>query len=269
MLRNPNVPPVSRIPALVVAGTVAVRGGDRPLTDVRLGQARNLAADTGEVQRILPVAVARAEAAWTEDDRAAMTTELAPLDRFRTEQFAPWELAELDWWRRTAGLEAPLRPDTPEPFVRMAAGDWPGAAAAWQRLGCPWWRAVCLTRSSSVEDAREGAELLGSLGAVHTRTAVLRDRRRAGQVVPRGPRAETRANPAGLTGRELEVLALLADGLTNAQLADRLFLSEKTVDHHVSSVLRKLGEPNRAAAAAAARHRGLLPNMGNAPDVRP
>jgi len=77
------------------------------------------------------------------------------------------------------------------------------------------------------------------------------------------------ANPAGLTARELEVLALLADGLTNAQLADRLFLSAKTVDHHVSSVLRKLGEPNRAAAAAAARQRGLLPNMGNAPDVRP
>ena len=97
----------------------------------------------------------------------------------------------------------------------------------------------------------------------------MRGRRRAGQVIPRGPREQTRANPAGLTARELEVLALLADGLTNAQLADRLFLSAKTVDHHVSSVLRKLGAPNRAAAAAAARQRGLLPKMGNAPDVRP
>ena len=86
-------------------------------------------------------------------------------------------------------------------------------------------------------------------------------------MVPRGPRQQTRTNPAGLTARELEVLALLSQGLTNAQLADRLFLSQKTVDHHVSSVLRKLGEPNRAAAAAVARQRGLVPNMGTTPDV--
>jgi DNA-binding CsgD family transcriptional regulator/tetratricopeptide (TPR) repeat protein len=269
VIRNPNVPPVSRIPALVVAGTVAVRRGDRPLADQRLGQARDLAADTGEVQRIVPTAVARAEAAWTLDDRAAVARELAPLDRFGSELFVPWELAELDWWRRIAGLEVPTRPGTPEPFAQMAAGDWLGAATTWQRLGCPWWQGVCLAHVESVDAAREGIELLAAHGAVETRTAVLRDRRRSGQAVPRGPRQQTRANPGGLTTRELEVLELVADGLTNAQLADRLFLSEKTVDHHVSSVLRKLGEPNRAAAAAAARHRGLLRNMGNVPDVLP
>jgi DNA-binding NarL/FixJ family response regulator len=151
----------------------------------------------------------------------------------------------------------------------MADGDWLGAAAVWERIGCPWWQGVCLSHAESVDDARAGIELLAATGAVDTRTALMRGRRRAGQVIPRGPREQTRANPGGLTARELEVLALVADGLTNAQLADRLFLSAKTVDHHVSSVLRKLGEPNRAAAAAAARQRGLLPNMGNAPDVRP
>ena len=151
----------------------------------------------------------------------------------------------------------------------MADADWTSAAAAWDRLGCPWWRGVCLARAESVDDARDGTELLATLGAVETRAALLRERRRAGQVVPRGPRQQTRANAAGLTARELEVLALVADGLTNAQLADRLYLSAKTVDHHVSSVLRKLGEPNRGAAAAAARARGLLPNMGTTPDVRP
>ena len=149
----------------------------------------------------------------------------------------------------------------------MADGRWAEAAAAWERLGCPWWQGVCLTRADSVDDARRGSELLSAIGAVATRDRLLRERRLGGQVVPRGPRQRTLANPAGLTARELEVLALLADGLTNAQLADRLFLSEKTVDHHVSSVLRKLGEPNRAAAAAAARQRGLVPNMGTSPDV--
>jgi len=128
--------------------------------------------------------------------------------------------------------------------------------------------------SPDLDDARSGITRLAALGADATRDAVLRARHEAGLSVPRGPRRRTQDNPAGLTAREMEVLALLAEGLTNAQLADRLFLSEKTVDHHVSSVLRKLGEPNRAAAAAAARKLGLVsgvpsvPNMGTPPDVR-
>ena len=264
--RNRNTPPVSRIPALVVAGTVAVRRGDSDAYEL-LDQARDLAAGTGELQRILPVALARAEAAWTRGDVTGAARELADLDQFATPLFLPWELAELDWWRRTVRLEVPSRADVPAPFARMAEREWSRAAAEWYKLGCPWWQGVSLAGSESVEDARAGTELLASLGASETRAALLRERRRAGQVVPRGPRQQTRSNAAGLTARELEVLALLADGLTNAQLADRLFLSEKTVDHHVSSVLRKLGEPNRAAAAAVARRRGLVPNMGTTPDV--
>ena len=267
VVRNPSVPPVSRVPALVVTGTVALRRGVRRLADERLDLARDLAADTGEIQRILPVAAARAEAAWMADDLDGAARELAPLDAFATDLFLGWELAEADWWRRIAGVDVPGRPDRPEPFARMADDDWLGAAAVWERLGCPWWQGVCLSRSESVDDARAGTELLAAQGAVETRAVLLRDRRRAGQVIPRGPRQQTRANPAGHTAREFEVLALLAQGLTNAQLADRLFLSEKTVDHHVSSVLRKLGEPNRAAAAAVARRRGLVPNMGTTPDV--
>ena len=75
--------------------------------------------------------------------------------------------------------------------------------------------------------------------------------------VPRGPRASTRANPAGLTARELEVSSLLAEGLTNAEIADRLIVSAKTVDHHVSSVLTKLGVTSRRQVAQAARQLGL------------
>jgi DNA-binding CsgD family transcriptional regulator len=264
--RHPNVPPVSRIPALVVAGLLAVRGAVSRAT-APLDEALRLAVGTGEIQRVLPVALARAEAAWTLDDRDAAVTELAALDAFPLDQFLSWELAEVDWWRRTVGVPVPER-DAPEPFALMAAGSWAEAAAVWESLGCPWWRGVALARSDSVDEARDGTELLTSLGAGETRAALLRDRRRSGQVVPRGPRQQTRANPAGLTARELDVVGLLAEGLTNAQVADRLFLSEKTVDHHVSSVLRKLGEPNRAAAAAAARKLGLVPNMGTVPDVR-
>jgi len=78
-------------------------------------------------------------------------------------------------------------------------------------------------------------------------------------MVLRGPRASSRANPSGLTTREAEVLALLAEGLSYAEVAQRLVLSRKTVSHHVSAVLRKLGEPSRTRAVAAAQRRGLLP----------
>jgi len=90
------------------------------------------------------------------------------------------------------------------------------------------------------------------------RHAVLRDRHARGLAVPRGPRTASRANPAGLTAREAEVLQLLADGLSYAEVAERLVLSEKTVGHHVSAVLRKLGEPTRSRAVAAALRLGVI-----------
>jgi DNA-binding NarL/FixJ family response regulator len=71
--------------------------------------------------------------------------------------------------------------------------------------------------------------------------------------IPRGPRADTQRHPAGLTSRESEVLTLLGEDLTNAEIAERLVVSPKTVDHHVSAILRKLGVKSRAAAAEGAR----------------
>jgi len=107
-------------------------------------------------------------------------------------------------------------------------------------------------------DAHECLGILDRLGVAAVRHAVLRDRHARGLPVPRGPRAASRANPAGLTAREIEVLGLLADGLSYAEVAERLILSEKTVGHHVSALLRKLGEPTRSRAVAAARRRGIL-----------
>lgn len=75
--------------------------------------------------------------------------------------------------------------------------------------------------------------------------------------VPRGPRRATRTNPAGLTDRQLAVLALLGDGLTNAEVAERLVVSVRTVEHHVAAVLAKLGVHSRRDAAAAAHELGI------------
>jgi DNA-binding NarL/FixJ family response regulator len=75
--------------------------------------------------------------------------------------------------------------------------------------------------------------------------------------IPRGRSPATRANPAGLTERQLDVLALLADGLSNAQIAARLVISRKTADHHVSAILSRLDVRTRGEAAALARKLGV------------
>jgi DNA-binding NarL/FixJ family response regulator len=143
----------------------------------------------------------------------------------------------------------------------MLAGEHRGAAAAWEALGCPLWSAYALAFSAEIRDAQDCLDVLARLDAPAVRHAVLRERHARGLAVPRGPRQASRAsraNPAGLTAREAEVLQLLADGLSYAEVADRLVLSEKTVGHHVSAVLRKLGEPTRSRAVAAALRLGVI-----------
>jgi DNA-binding NarL/FixJ family response regulator len=82
------------------------------------------------------------------------------------------------------------------------------------------------------------------------------------QGITRGPRPATQRNPAQLTVREVEVLELVGAGMRNSDIARKLFLTTKTVDHHVSSILRKLGVESRSQAAVEAARLGLNPISG-------
>jgi DNA-binding CsgD family transcriptional regulator len=144
------------------------------------------------------------------------------------------------------------------PFALMLDGAWSEAARAWAGLGCPLWEALALGAAPDLADGRRAAEIADRLGAPGIRDALLRSRHVQGIPVPRGPRGTAARHPARLTDRELEVLELLARGLTNAEVAARLYLSEKTVGHHVSAILRKLDEPTRAGAVAAALRRRII-----------
>jgi len=139
----------------------------------------------------------------------------------------------------------------------MIDGDWRGAAESWAARGCPYLRAEALSGGDgdAIAEALRVFDGFGAVVPARRLRAGLRDR---GLPVPRGPRRSTAADPAGLTTRQAEVLTLLADGLSNAQIAARLTVSVKTVDHHVSAVLGKLGVPSRGQAAAIARRRGLI-----------
>jgi len=208
---------------------------------------------SGELPRLAPVAAARAEAAWLtgrSDEIEALTQtayELA-LDRRQ-----PWLIGELAFWRREPAVEGAA-----EPYALMLAGDWAASAEYWTRIGCPY--EAALASAEGDEEALRGALAeLQRLDARATAAVVSRRLRELGaRGLPRGPRPSTRDNPAGLTRREVEVLALVAEGLQNSEIAARLFLSVKTVDSHVASILRKLNVRSRGEASVAAVSRGLL-----------
>lgn len=251
--------PFSRIHALVALGLVRARRGD-PDPWVLLDEARATALPRQELQWIGPVAVARAEAAWLEGRPEAIAAELEPALGFPMRPGDPYAAA-LAYWGGHAGVEIPLAnsPD-PDPYLLQMAGECERAARRWRELGCPYDEAIALAESGEA-DALQGAhEQLRSLGAAPAVGIVARRLRELGERVPRGPRPKTRENPAGLTARELEVLELLAEGLPNAEIAERLVVSPRTVDHHVSAILRKLDVRSRGEAGAQAARRGLIPH---------
>jgi DNA-binding NarL/FixJ family response regulator len=145
------------------------------------------------------------------------------------------------------------------PYAAQLAGDWEAAAAFWGAAGCPYEAALARADSDDEQQLRLAFDELVRLGARPAAAIVAgRLRRRGARGLPRGPRRTTRENPAGLTQRQLEVLELVAEGLRDSEIADRLFLSERTVGHHVSAILRKLGVRNRSQATAEAVRLGLV-----------
>jgi len=175
---------------------------------------------------------------------------------------APWIKGELLWWQsRARELEA-IPVDIAEPYRLMLLGKWQEASAAWERIGMPYEQALALAEGPE-SALRESLAILDGLGAGPIASIVRRRLRELGaRNVPRGPTETTRSNPAGLTGREVEVLRLLAQGCTNAELAKRLHRSVKTIDHHVSAVINKLGVKTRAQAVTAASTMGIVESRG-------
>lgn len=243
---------VIALPALTALGHVRVRQGE-PSAMEALDRARELALPTGELQRVGPVAAARAEAAWWARDPQRTLAEARPGYELALHGIDDWVLGSLTYWMVRVGAVTSLSDRLPSAYRLMLEGDWRAAAAEWERIGCPFERALALSEGD--RDAQFAAlSIFDHLGARPAAQALRERLRRQGEKgIPRGPRPLTRADPHGLTAREIEVLELIAEGLSNADIAQRLFISEKTVDHHVSSVLSKLNVHTRARAAAVVR----------------
>jgi DNA-binding CsgD family transcriptional regulator len=248
---------LSCVQARVVLVLLHARRGD-PAPWTPLEEAREVAERTGQLWWMWQIAAAEAEALWLGGRPEAIADATAETFELATRLGAPWPVAELCWWRRQGGIREPVPAEARGPFELQLRGDWSGAAEAWREAGCPYEAALALAESDDEAALRSALEVLQQLGARPAAAIVARRlRERGARGVPRGLRPATKANPANLTSREVEVLSLVAQGLRNAEVARRLVLSERTVEHHVSSILRKLGVRGRAEATAEAVRLGL------------
>jgi DNA-binding CsgD family transcriptional regulator len=222
----------ARCGALRVLALVRARRGDPEVWPL-LAEALDLARESDDLRLVAPVAAARAEVAWLEGRADDAVEEMREAFERALAEGEAFFVAELAGWRRRAGVAEP------GPEVDPAG---------------PYEAALALAGSGDVDRLRRAFDELRALGA--HRAAALVARRLAERGVrglPRGPHAGTRANPAGLTPRQLEVLTLISQGLRNAEISERLVVSAKTVDHHVSAILRKLNVSTRTAAAYSLR----------------
>jgi DNA-binding CsgD family transcriptional regulator/tetratricopeptide (TPR) repeat protein len=252
-LRHSEISGGIRIVGLCVRGRVAARRGE-PEAASFLDEAWLLSRDTGDLPLTWTVAAGRAELAWLAGRAADIRPLVEPAyDQARTAGLR-WSAGELGSWLVRARALDRLPEDVAEPYTLP----WREAAQAWARIGCPYEQAEALADGDE-EAMRESLAILTRLGAEPAADRLREKMRRAGlKRVPSRPRTSTRTAPAQLTRRELEVLALVASGLSNAEIARRLFISERTAVHHVSAILRKLGAATRGEAAAAAHKMGIL-----------
>jgi DNA-binding CsgD family transcriptional regulator/tetratricopeptide (TPR) repeat protein len=257
VVRSGRAAAIHRAPALVVLGHVRARRGDPEIWPV-LDEALALVEPIGELQRLAPVAVARSEAALFEGRPEVVHEETEAAYRLAIDRGSGFEIGELAWLRREAGIDEVAPEGAAEPHALVLAGEWARAHEAWTALGCPYHAARALAGSDNEDDLRHALAEFQRLGARPAAAKVSRRlRERGARGVQRGPRPSTRANPGGLTDREIEVVSLVSAGMTNAEIANRLFLSEKTVGHHVSAILRKLGARTRGEASAEAVRLGI------------
>jgi DNA-binding CsgD family transcriptional regulator/tetratricopeptide (TPR) repeat protein len=253
VIRTPRASISPRILALTTVGLIRARRGD-PDPWSPLDEAYELSLPSGEPRRIAPSSAARAEVAWLdgrESEIAALTDVAFGLARARRDGGI---VGMLGVWRRRAGLPVELIDGVDEHHALEIEGDYAAAAARWAQTGCPYEAALALADTGDEAALRQAVDDLQRLGASG---AVARLRRNGVRGLPRGPRRATRENPSNLTTREVEVLRLLMKGLRNAEIAERLVLSERTVHHHVSAILRKLEAGSRTEAVARASTLGI------------
>ncbi len=254
---NPLASVLTKVVALNALGLLRARRGDAGAWEA-LDEALEVARRAGELPRLVPVAAARAELAWLEGDLARTRREAEAVLPAALRSGRAWYVGELALWALRGGASPVSGVPIARPYELQLKGEWRAASAEFARLGSPYEAALACFEGDDPETLKAALAALERMDARPAAACLRRRLAALGARVPRGPQAARRGHPFDLTSREQEVLGALALGLSNGQIGERLFVSAKTIDHHVSSILSKLGVPSRGAAVAAARSHGLL-----------
>jgi DNA-binding CsgD family transcriptional regulator len=250
-----------RFNAIIALARARVRTG--VMENGLLDELRAMPTSRRDIMRRAPLAIVDAEALWLGLPRSEALDRLkAAFETAFWAQGQRWALADTALWLRILGEPVHLPADimlSLRPAHRAhIEGRWRDAAMEWGEMGCVYEQAIALSMGDEAAQV-EALALFDLLGATPAANLLRRRMRaRGARSIPRGPSAQTRANPVGLTRRQAQVLSLLGQGLSNALIADRLYISRKTTQHHVSAIIAQLGASTRHEAAAAARQRGLL-----------
>jgi DNA-binding CsgD family transcriptional regulator/tetratricopeptide (TPR) repeat protein len=241
---------VVQLLAKTVLTELAVRRGDPDARD-RLADLTAHADRAGELQRIAPAIELATEQALTAGGPMPVERLESLAAQLRTRELRGRFAVRLAAWAALAGIEVEVELDEAGsgPYAAMLKRDWRAAADAFGEVRWPYDRALMLSMLEDEAALAEAIAIARRLGAKPLTLRISERMRSLGLRVPKGPRFTTQANPAGLTARQLEVLALLAQGLTNAQIAEELVVTQRTAEHHVAAVLMKLGVSTRREAA--------------------
>lgn len=256
-LSAPSHPAIARLTALTVRATIALRRGNENAKQLLL-EAKDIAFLLHEHQRIIPIVIACLEYEWVHGTSVLTEYEIASVVNLIKSVDNIWLNSEADFWlKKVRAIHVTLR-EKYEPYDLLQKGKVAAAAQLWKKIGCPYEAAITLS-SGDADQRVESLHILQTLGANAIHQKLSSEMRAAGiRKIPRGLRKSTLSNSAQLTTRELDILHLLQKGASNKEIAGDLFISPKTVDHHISSILFKLDVPSRTKAVGEATKLGIL-----------
>jgi DNA-binding CsgD family transcriptional regulator/tetratricopeptide (TPR) repeat protein len=248
---------ITQMVALPVLGIIEARKG-RDTAGIAIGQAWRLASVAAEDQRLTPAAAAAAEHSWITGTRDVAFPELREVMTNSLDRGFQWSPGVIAFWLWKLDALEQIPEGIAEPYRLVMERRPIEAAVIFESKGLPYDRSLALMHGD--DDARvEALEVFETLGATAVAAKLRQTLRNEGVSVPRGKGHHTRDHVAGLTARQAEILELLNDGLTNIEIADRLFLSPRTVENHVAAVLSKLDASTRDEVVLVAREMGILP----------
>ncbi|MDJ0642678.1 MAG: AAA family ATPase [Erythrobacter sp.] len=252
VIGTPGQTLLMKLPARIMLARAQIRMGEEPAART-LEKAHKDALATGEIQYCIPVLIGMLERAWLIGSQSLASEACQALDRIDQACFSHWTRAEYAFWRHLTGMSESSNDNLGDTaFAPALSGDFVESGIQFAKLGANYLANVCFALAPTAQTVSSGlAELnrQGAKAAVARATELLETRglSRDDVTLPRGPYRASRENPFGLTAKEMTVLEYLAQGLSNAEIADEMSRSQRTIEHHVSAILQKLEVENRLA----------------------